>query len=252
MFNNSKWFSSLWALLFAFCLILLWWKRKQWQTGYKALFWTIILAVMIIYCPLLASFLIPRFLPGYPEYERLAWVFFEIPLISFVLIKLAQELKTKKDKTLFGIVIVIILILIGSPDNREYYRKPENVYKMSGDALTICTMIENDTDKPSPLLSIQLKSPKSVRAGSSTDGRMYYGIRHYDSSFIVKPRYISVEDYNKSGFSYNNKTLPVDTDYFIAPKNDHVYKALERKNYVCIGESENFGVFRNESKKDKE
>ncbi len=112
MFHNSKWFAPIWVLLFALSLIVLWFRRDKWKKGYEVFFWLIILALLIVYCPLLAKILIPRFLPSFAEYERLSWIFFEIPLISYVLIMLSKSFSDKKNRYLFVGCFLIVFLLI--------------------------------------------------------------------------------------------------------------------------------------------
>ena len=247
LFHNSKWFSPIWALLFAMSLLVLWYQRDKWKKAYDTFFWLIILAVIAIYCPLLAKILIPRFLPSYAEYERLAWVFFEIPLISYVLIKLSENISDKKSRYLFVACILIVLVFIGKPDNRDFFKKAQNQYKISSDAITICQKMDDISPDGSPILCILLNSHDSYWFGSGLDGDLYYGIRLYESRFRLLYHYASPEEYAQDDYRLANQ-LPSDIDYFLCPKVNNIYKELERLGYTYVDESENFAIFHNENK----
>ena len=245
LFHNSKWYSAIWALLFALSLILLWFRRKQWKTGYDVFFWIIVISTGVLYCPIFANILIPRFLPGFPEYERLAWLFFEIPLLSYVLLMLSGDFAKKHDRYLFIAAFLAVLILFGSPDNRNYFQKPQNRYKISQDAIDICNQLNELSPEGPVVLCIQLESVDSYNSGTGLDGTLYYGIRTYESRFALRYRFIEPERYEKDGFVLANKLRP-DIDYYITPKADRIYSELERFGYTYVGESENFAIFRSQ------
>lgn len=247
LFHNSKWYSPVWALLFAMSLLALWCHRDKWKKAYDTFFWLIILAVIVIYCPLLAKVLIPRFLPSYAEYERLAWIFFEIPLISYVIIKLAERINNKKTQYLFVACVLITLVFVGKPDNRDFFKKPQNQYKISQDAVTICKKMDSISPEGSPILCVLLNSHDSFWYGSGLDGDMYYGIRIYDSRFRLLYHYASPDEYSQVNYRLANE-LPAEIDYFLCPKVDNIYKELNRLGYTYTDESENFAIFHNENK----
>ena len=249
LFHNSKWYSAIWALLFALCLILLWFRRKQWKTGYDALFWIIMISVCILYCPIFANTLIPRFLPSFAEYERLAWIFFEIPLLSYVLLMLSKDFTKPRDRYLFISACLAILILFGGPDNRASFQKPQNRYKISQDALDICNKIDKLAPQGEIVLCVQLDSVNKALSGTDLDGTLYYGIRTYESRFNLRRIYVSPEDYKQDGFLLAEE-LPDDIDYYIAPRVENVYRELERLGYTYVDESENFAIFCSPNSKD--
>ena len=242
-FHNSKWFYPIWALFFTLSLMLIWWRRKSWQKGYDSFFWLVIGATVIIYCPLLASILVPRFLPSWGEYERLAWIFFEIPILVYVVIKLSEDLKTKKSRCLFLLAILAILILFGSPDNRNYFTKPQNKYKISQDAVTICDKIDQLEPEGKQNLCIMLDSSDAYHSGNGLGGALYYGIRSYSSRFPLTYITVSPEEYLQDNYIMSVK-IPSDTAYFVCPKADTVYRELERLGYAYIDESENYSIFK--------
>ena len=251
LLHNSKWFSTVWAVLFVLSLILLWSYRKKWNTGYNAFFWIIVISIGILYCPVFANILIPHFLPSYAEYERLAWLFFEIPLISYVLLMLAAEFTEKRDRYLFIAVCLAILLLLGSPDNRNLFRKPENQYKISQDSVDICDKLNSLSPQGQIVLCVQLDSVDVFRYGNGLDGQLFYGIRTYESRFSLRRRYVAPERYQQDGFVLADE-LPNDIDYYIAPKADRVYRELDRLGYTYIDESDHFAIFFNQNKQAKE
>ena len=244
MFHNSKWFAPTWVLLFTMSLILLWYQRDKWKKAYDTFFWLIVLAVIVVYCPVLAKILIPRFLPSFAEYERLSWIFFEIPLISYVLIRLTNGIAEKKTRYLFAACVLVVLVLIGSPDNRNFFRKAQNQYKISQDAVAICDKLNTLSPKGSPILCVMLNSHNSYWFGSGQDGNLYYGIRMYESRFPLLYHYASSEEYAQDDYILAN-SLPAEIDYFLCPKNDNIYRELERLGYSYVDESENFAIFHN-------
>ena len=242
-FHNSKWFYPLWALFFTLSLILLWWRRKDWQRGYLSFFWLIVGSMVIVYCPLVANILVPRFLPSWGEYERIAWVFFELPLICYIFIKLSDDIKEKKNRYLFIVVFIIILVFFGSPDNRNYFAKPQNRYKISQDAVTICDRIDSLSPDGQIDLCVLVSSPNAFKGGTGLDGTLYYGIRTYASRYTL--RYVSVtqEEYSQENYQMN-VDIPADTDYFICPKSKVLYRELDRLGYSYIDESEHYSIFK--------
>ena len=250
MFHNSKWYSPIWATLFALSLFFLWANRKKWHTGYDAFFWLIVISVGIIYCPLLSKALVPRFLPTYAEYERLSWVFFEIPLLSYVVIKLAKRIVSKKYRLLFIAAFLIVLTIVGSPDNRNFFDKPKNHYKIPQDSL----VISNKLDELSPdgylAVCIQVNSVNAYSYGAGFDGAFYYGLRMYNSRLKLRYVVVSQKQYNNPNFTLSdslsqNKHL----DYYICPKAKTIYDELKRLGYCYIDESEHFAIFYNLNKK---
>lgn len=250
IFHNSKWYYPFWALLFTLCLILLWWRRKDWRKGFSTFFWMIVLAIIVVYCPLLAHVLVPRFLPSWGEYERLSWVFFETPLISFTLIMLLKDLSNKQNRCLFIGAILICLLLIGSPDNRDFYNKPQNRYKISQDALDICNMMDELTPDGPIYVCVQLNSEDNYWSGNNIDGNLYYGIRTYASRFRLLYNCVFPEQYSTRDYKMNK--LPEGIDYYLCPKAATLYSELENAGYYYAGESENFAVFRHRKDSDGE
>lgn len=245
LFHNSKWYNPIWALLFTLCLVLLWVYRKRWEKGYDAFFWFIIVSIGVVYCPLLANILVPRFLPSYAEYERLSWIFFEVPLISYVLIKLAMEIKNKKKCYLFVACFLVLFVFIGSPDNRVFYQKPENKYRVSQDAITICDKLDELSPKGPIVLCVQLENARNYQTGSGLDGMLYYGIRTYGSRFRLQYVDIHPERYEEGEFTLNEE-LSENIDYYLCPKVEKIYQELVRRGYAYVDESENFAIFRNQ------
>lgn len=251
LLHNSKWFYPIWALLFVLSLILIWFYRKKWKTGYDTFFWLIILSIVIVYCPLLAKALIPRFLPSYGEYERLSWVFFEIPLLSFVLIILSKSISDRKTRCLFIASFLAVLVLIGSPDNRNFFKGAQNQYKISPDAVYICDKLDSLSPEGPVIICVQFGYWAPYYSGNGVDGTLYYGIRMYNSKYRLHHVYVPPEEYDWKVFRLPDD-LPTDIDYYICPKVDVVYQELERLGYKYVDESENFAIFKNLNKQESE
>lgn len=242
-FHNAKWFYPIWALFFALSLILIWWRRKEWQKGYATFFWLVTGAMVIVYCPLLAYTLVPRFLPSWGEYERLAWIFFELPICVYAAMNLSEDLESKKSRRLFLLAVLAILIVFGSPDNRNYYSKPQNKYKISQDAVTICDKIDALSPKGKANVCIMLDSADAYRSGNGLGGTLYYGIRSYESRILLTFIAVSPEEYLQDNYTMS-VDIPSGTDFFISPKTNTVYRELERLGYTYIDESENYSIFK--------
>ena len=251
LLHNSKWFFPFWALLFVLSLILLWFSRKKWRQGFDTFFWLIILALVIVYCPLLARILIPHFLPSYGEYERLSWVFFEIPLLSYVLIMLTKSFSSQRLQRLFVAAFLTVIILIGSPDNRNFFQNAPNQYKISPDAVSVCNKINSLSPKGPVILCVQFGYWAPYYSGNGLDGALYYGIRMNESRFRLRHVYVPPERYSWDVFKIADD-LPTDIDYYICPKEDIVYRELERLGYKYVDESENFAIFKNQNKQEGE
>lgn len=249
LFHNSKWYAPVWALLFALSLILLWYHKRIWKQGFDAFFWVVVISIGVLYCPLLANILIPRFFPSFAEYERLAWIFFEIPLISYVVIMITKGISSRKDQYFFILAFLAVLILFGSPDNRMYYKKPQNVYKISQDALTVCNSLSRLSPEGEVILCIQFDSYNTFLSGTGLDGELYYGIRTYESRYHLEKIISPPEKYEQEGYYLADK-LPEEIDYYICPKSKNVYSELERLGYTYVTESENFAIFQNNNKKE--
>ena len=245
-FHNMKWFSPIWALLFALSLILLWLLKDKWDKGYSAFFWLIIAAVIIVYCPLLADILVPRFLLSGAEYERLAWIFFEIPLLSYVLIMLAKDLKSRKLQFLFAAAFLVVLLLVGSPDNRSFFKIPRNPYKISQDTIYISDLVDSLSPDGQVVLCVQVDSENDYKSGENTAGNLYYEIREYDPRLILRHMSVQPEDYRKSDFEFPEK-IPSYVDYFICPKDETISRKLTETGFEYVDESDNFSIFYNVS-----
>ena len=246
-FHNSNWFYPFWALLFSISLMLLWFYKEKWRKGFNVFFWPILLAVVIVYCPLLAKILVPRFMDSAAEYERLAWLFFEVPLMSYVFIMLTTEFKERKNALIFAMAFLALLFFFGSPDNRNYFKKADNPYKISQDAVTLCNKINALSPQGPVVLSVQLSSIDRYYYGDQLDGALYYGIRMYESRFRLKYNCIPKEQYSQDNFQLSND-LPADIDYYLCPKADNLYRELNRLGYIYVDETENFAIFHNEQK----
>lgn len=251
LFHNSKWYISFWILLFSLSLMLLRYRRKYWKEGYDSFFWLIICSIIVLYCPLLADILIPRFLPSYAEYERISWIFFMTPLISYVFISLANDLSKTIYRYLFVASFLAVLLLMGSPDNRNFFQTPENQYKISKEAIDICNKLDSLSPENSLTLCMQLDSEKSFDSGNDLGGVVYYGIRSFESRFSIIHKLISPEQYKQNGFKLT-VDLPNYIDYYISPKADNIYKELERLGYTYVDESENFAIFQNLNKQESD
>lgn len=251
LFHNYKWYLAIWPLLFALALILLWYNKNRWKEGYTVFFWLSTISVGIVYCPFLATVLVPHFLPSFAEYERLSWVFFEIPLISYILIMLAYCLKEKKSRHIFVVAFLVVLLLLGGPNNTNFFEKPQNKYKISQDVITVCDKLDTLSPSNPITLCIQLESERIYHSGVGQDGNLYYGIRTYESRFRLMRYYVSPEKYTNNSFKLAD-ALPEEIDYYLCPKNALIYHELERLGYTYIDESENFAIFHNQNKAMKE
>ena len=246
LLHNSKWYSPIWALLFALSLMLLWLNRDKWKKGYDAFFWLIILAVGIVYCPLLANILIPRFLPSFAEYERLSWIFFEIPLLSYMLVSLSKDFSKKQSGQLFIFACLVVLILIGSPDNRNFFQKPQNQYKISQEAIYYSDLINDYSPDGQVVVCVQVDSENDYKSGENLGGNLYYGIREYDPRLILRHMSVHPEQYMDSNFVFPER-IPSYVDYYICPKSPVIYQELIRIGYKYFNESENYAIFSNVS-----
>ena len=249
LFHNSKWYMPIWVLLFVLALITLWLQRDKWKSGYNTFWGLITVSLLIIYCPILSRILIPRFLSSFAEYERLAWIFFEIPLISYVLIMLSKEFSSKKRMYLFMAAFLGIFLLFGSPDNRVFFQTPHNKYKIPQDSLELDHILEKGNSSEHIVVCMQLHSSKAYSYGAGLDGSVFYGLRMKETRYLMRYKAISPKEYETDDFSLSDG-LPLDIDYYICPKEESIYRELERLGYVYIDTSENFAVFFNPNKVD--
>ena len=261
-YHNFQWYFTVWLMAFLVCVMILWYKRGEMKRGKDMFIPMIPLAAIVVYNPLTAALLVPRFLPTYLEYARLAWLFFVIPVIAYVTVMLQKSLEGKLRRFLFVAAVLFTLFLFSNPDNRRFFVKAQNPYKISQDALDACALINadsakavdaeaggaSDSDARDIDVVVQTRSHDYPRDNMGADGRLFYGLRQYENRYNVFGRVVPKGYYTDPARDLSEQATP-DTDYYICPKSRALYKKLKNLHYSKIGETENFAIFRNNAAK---
>ena len=263
-FHNFHWYTPVWLILFLLCLILLCFAGRSgsgrdsgsWQRGRAAFLPLVPLAMILAYCPLTMKVLVPAFLPSYLEYERLTWLFFEFPLIAFVIISLKNDLKVpegsghnlrlKAVRFLLVAGVLFVCFLYSQPDNRRYFIHPENPYKISQEAVDACEIIRKDNDGAPATVCVQIKRSFARQDDLSKESLLFFGMRQYDARYQMRKKIIQPKAYNRPDFSIKAGTLK-DFDYYLAPKLKVITKELKRLHFIRIGKTAHYNVFRKEN-----
>lgn len=261
-FHNFHWFTPVWLILFLLCLTLLYFAgregndgsgRSGWQRGREAFLPFVPLAMLVAYCPLTISILVPGFLPSYLEYERLTWLFFEFPIIAFVIISLKNDLKApagsehdlrlKAVRFLFVAAVLFVCFLYSQPDNSRYFKTPENPYKISQEAVDACDIIRNDNGGAPAKVCVQIKRSFVRQDDLSKESLLFFGMRQYDARYQMRKKIIQPKAYKRDGFTMKEEAL-TGYDYYLAPKVKVITRELKRLGYARIGATEHYNVFR--------
>lgn len=249
-FHSLKWAAPAWLLLYLSCLLLLWYKRKDWRSGYDLFFWIAVGGMLVLYCPLTFKALVPRFLPDFGEYERLGWVLFVIPVIAYTVTAFARAQASQVKKALFLCVCAVLLVIMGRPNTMHWYQRPESKYKIAQDAVDATDIIREDAGDERVTVSVQLISNLRRKDDHDPDFRLFYGIRQYEYNFRLRRCIIPPKDYDKEDLSLDG-VLYRKSDYYIGPKDiGPVTRELDRLGYVPIGETDHYRVLRNQQRYD--
>lgn len=245
-FHSLKWGSAVWLTIYLCCLLLLWYKRKEWKEGYDLFFWLTVGAMLVAYCPLTYKLLVPGFLLGFGGYERLGYVFFVIPVIAFTVTALARGQRSRAKRALFLAACAVLLLTIGRVNNWQWFNKPQNPYKIPQEAIETSEMIREDTGDEYVKVSVQLTQDLRRKSDQYDDYLLYYGIRQYESNLYLLSCIVPRKLYDDPALTLDGM-LNLKTDYYVGPKGiDSVERELDRLHYVQIGETEHYRVFRNQ------
>ena len=288
-FHNFHWYSPVWLMLFLLCLAVLCLAGRgpgssaahrpvdpgtdnsrhrraagdgsdPWRHGRRMFLPLVPLAILVAYCPLLMKILVPGFLPSYLEYERLTWLFFEFPLMAYVVVTAAGILRqdapgrssgsrgsaarsAELTPPLLILAFLFVCFLFSQPDNRRYFTKPENPYKISQEAVDACDIISRDNDGAKAVVCVQLDHSFVRQDDLNTGSLIYYGIRQYDARYEMCRKIIQPRAYREADFTMDGK-IPEGTDYYLAPKVKKISRELRRLDYTKVGETSNYNVFR--------
>ena len=250
-FHSLKWGPAIWLVLYLSSLLILWLKRKQWKEGYDLFFWLAVGGILVVYCPLTYKLLVPGFLPGFGEYERLGYVFYVMPILAYTMTALTREQPTRRRRTLFVAALAALLLTVGHLYNWQWFVKPENPYKISQESVDVVQVIREDAGDIHLFVTMQLNSSLRRKSDQYEDYLLYYGIRQYEAQIHLLKCVVPPDTYDDPGFTLTGK-LKRYSDYYVGAKGvDCVTSELERAGYVPIGETEHYRILRNQKRYDK-
>ncbi len=255
-----KWIYAGWAVVYVISLFLMFKNRNSWGINVKKVIVLIALSVLLFFCPLTVKLVYGRMLPGFAEYERLSWLFFVVPVISYTFVKVIYGLK--KRQRIKGIIafITFCFILSESPFFTRYYKGIENNNKVPDYVIEIGDAITEDggcydgtlygvrqvakDDKGNwikPKVLFQLDEQYNIHFGDD----LRYGIRQYASALVLSEVVIPESTYNSSSFNLAEYANLLNYEYFVCSDNEYLRNQAEECGFELLKEVDDYVVYRN-------
>ena len=256
-----KWIYAGWIVMYAISLFLLFKNRNNWDIKIKKVITLIGLSILLFFCPLTVKLLYGRILPGFAEYERLSWLFFMAPVMSYTFVKIIDGLRKKQQIKGAIAFIVFCFILSASPLFTRAYKETENINKVPDYVIEVSDAITNDSNcygddtlfgvrqvasdkngKPiKPTVLIQIDNVINGWAGND----LFHGIRQYTSAPILRRKIITGDEYNSDSFSISKYDNLLKYEYFVCTNNENLRKQAESYGFELIEELEDYVVYKN-------
>ena len=240
--NKLFWGENLFFLLYIVGVLIVVFERKQDKRKRKILIvYTFFVYILLICNPLFLKISFKIFFSLNEEYVR---VFYLLPIfatIAYAFVLLIY--KTKKKAYRLGLLLILSVTIGIIGENfisQKFYTKPENIYKISNNALNISNMIIEDSDGDADAI---------IRKMDSTWDNLYWGIRQYTGKIRLNSEIINGEDYDREYYAvfdeyWEGIEETVTFNYVIIDKNDGMEKRLEEKNFSFVGESGEYVVYK--------
>ena len=255
-----KWIYAGWAVMYVISLFLLFKNRNNWDIKIKKVITLIGLSILLFFCPLTVKIILGNILPGPWEYERLTWIFFVAPVISYTFMKVIDGLRRRQR--IKGIVAFVVLcfILGASPLFTRAYKETENINKVPDYALEISDAIAEDCGcYDGELYGVRqvAKDDKGYRIkpkvliqfdenyNSDIGDEMKYGIRQYASALILSEIVIPKLDYDSSSFKISKFVNLNNYEYFVCTNNPYLRKQVENYGFKPLKEIGDYVIYKN-------
>ncbi len=255
-----KWIYAGWIVMYAISLFLLFKNRNNWDIKIKKVITLIGLSILLFICPLTVKLLYGRILPGYGEYERLSWLFFSVPVISYTLVKILDGLR-KRQRIKGAIAFIVFCLVLGaSPLFTRTYKATENINKVPDYVIEVSNVITEDSgcydgqlygvrqvakdDKGKwikPKVLIQLDEAYNKHAGDD----FKYGIRQYSSALVLSEVVIPSTTYNSSSFELTKYANLLNYEYFVCTNNTYLRQQAEKYGFELLDEAGDYVVYKN-------
>lgn len=256
-----KWGHAVWLVVFVICLLLLFKNRARWGVDIKKIVAFVSMSMILYYCPFFAKIMINNFLPGYGEYERLSWLFFTIPIISYTFVCAYTSFSRIQKKKIILAFIVICLFLGTSTIITRGFKKADNVYKIPDESLKIADSIVEDSkcysddallgmrqvakdDKGKrikPKVLVQLDEKIDMSMGNE----FFHGIREYASPPVLTSVVIPKTSYDSSSFQISKYAALLNYEYFVCANNTYLRQQAEKYGFELLDEAGDYVVYKN-------
>lgn len=255
-----KWIYAGWIVMYAISLFLLFKNRNRWDIKIKKVLTLVGLSILLFFCPLVVKVIYGKILPGPWEYERLTWLFFVAPVISYTLVKEIEGLR-KKQQIKGAIAFIVFCFILGaSPLFTRAYKGAENINKVPDYAIEISDAITEDSGcydgelygvrqvakndkgkriKPKVLIQFDEKYNRD------TGDELKSGIRQYTSSLILYDIVIPKIDYELSSFKLSKYANLNNYEYFVCSNNKNLRKQVESYGFELLKEIDDYVIYKN-------
>lgn len=240
--NQLFWNKSLYLILYAICLVVLLVGKKHFKKGRRVLFGYSVLTYVVLICnPIFVKVAFKGFFTLKEEYVRMFWLLPIWITLAYTFTQLVYRLKNKYAQILMAVGIIIILIVMGTTYSAQgMYKTPENIYKISQDALNISDMILEDSGGEADVVITKM---------SNVWDELYWGIRQYTSKIRMKEEIITEEDYQreyKEVFDIYWDQIEENTQfkYVICERTGELCRRIEQRGYYEVGSSGNYVVYK--------
>lgn len=255
-----KWIYAGWIVMYAISLFLLFKNRNRWDIKIKKVLTLIGLSILIFFCPLTVKIIYGRILPGFAEYERLLWLLFVVPVISYTFVKVIDGLRKRQQIKGAIAFIVFCFVLSASTLFTRNYRETENINKVPDYVVEISDVITEDSqcydgelygvrqvakdDKGNwikPKVLIQLDEAYNIHAGDD----FKYGIRQYSSALVLSEVILPSTTYDSSTFELPKYVNLFNYEYFVCTDNEYLRRQAELQGFELLKKVDNYAVYKN-------
>lgn len=233
--HQWKWINAGWFLLYVVALVyLIFFERKHSKIS-RPFAISMIIIQLFLWNPVLANYMIPRYLNNAKEFSRMGWGMLSFPVIGYVLTLFVLgdiEPLARTTSRKMRMVMVLVVCVLFTNQHMLFFKIPSNIYKLPDEVFEVVDLMDANGASKDDYTRVGVLFPVGLGQGTTACEEVYFGIRHWDSKKIMMETNVA----NLGGAG-------VDPYDFLLSDHDVSEKELLKHGYVKIGETESCDVY---------
>lgn len=233
--QQFKWMNAGWFLLYVLALVYLLFFEKKHQKMSRAFACSMIIIQLFLWNPLLANYMIPKYLNNAKEFARMGWGMLTFPVVGYLLTLFIlgdMEPLARTTTRRMRLVLVLILCLLFTNQNRLLFKIPSNIYKLSDEVFEVVDLMDENGAPTDDYTRVGVLFPVGIGQGTNACEDVFFGIRHWDSKKIMLETNVDMLG-----------GAEVDSYEFLLGDHNVSEADLVSLGYVKIGETESCEVY---------